>query len=1182
MSEQDKTKKELLTEMELMQKRIAELEAANDEYRNDINYTDVLIETAQIIILTLDVEGRIVHFNPYMEEISGYRLEEVKGKDWFSTFLPERGRERVRGLFKKAIGNIQTRGNINPILTKDGREREIEWYDKTLQDSNCTAIGLIAIGQDITKRKKAEEKLQESEERLRALIESTNDFIWEVDTNGVYTYCSPLIKELWGYTAEESIGKTPFERMIPEDRERTVEMFRAMAESRGSFSNMETSSFDNDGRIVVVETSGIPFYGADGSLCGYRGITRDITGRKQMENKLREEQRRLKEAQALGRIGSWEYDVDSKEITWDDETYVLYERDPALGPPNTEEEARYYPAKQVEMLRDYSARSIKNREEFRYDVEVLLPSGNISFFTCTMRPFTNESGRVVTLFGTVQDITERKQAEKALIESEENWRSLTENSPDHIMLLDKDANIQFINRTVPDLVEKDVIGKSVYEFTPSESHQDAANCFKRVLVNKESDIYNTEYRTADGETRYFEVRIGPVLHNGKVVAFISNSNDVTERKQAEEALRESHVYLQRLTGSMGDAVFSVNMPDREIEWVNDAFKILGYTPEECIGKTTEFIYSDRDEFLDFGKKMQKAVSEGKNIMYAEQLMKRKNGEVFPAEITVTFRKEGEIIVSATGIIRDISERKRYEEETMRVEKLESIGTLAGGIAHDFNNLLTGIMGNISLARGHMKLDKEAYERLEEAEKASVMARDLTQQLLTFATGGAPVTKVLDIRKLVESTCVFALRGSNVTCEVSMPKGLWAVEADAGQISQVITNLVINADQAMPEGGILKVGAGNIVVEEKSTIPVPEGSYVEISVEDNGIGISEAHMARIFEPYFTTKQKGSGLGLATSHSIIWRHHGHITAESKLNEGTTIRLYLPASDKPVLMEKEESEEISTRNKGIILVMDDEVIIRETLGKMLPLSGYEVEFSVDGAEAIERYVHARDSGKPFDAVIMDLTIPGGMGGVEAIGRLLEIDPDARVIVSSGYSTDMTMADYEKYGFSGIIAKPYSVNELRNVLKEVLPIIPDTGDLKGEDKTPKAAESHKYRILMMDDSEVILRAVSENLQEAGYEIECAGTGNDAIPLFTKSIKRKQPFDAVILDLNVRKGFGGEETIKRLRKITPDIIAIVTSGYLTDAAMLEPEKHGFDAALEKPFGIEELEELLSRLLKSG
>ncbi len=279
-----------------------------------------------------------------------------------------------------------------------------------------------------------------------------------------------------------------------------------------------------------------------------------------------------------------------------------------------------------------------------------------------------------------------------------------------------------------------------------------------------------------------------------------------------------------------------------------------------------------------------------------------------------------------------------------------------------------------------------------------------------------------------------MRGSNVRPEFSLPDDLRAVEADEAQINQVISNIIINADQAMPQGGIVKVEAKNLVISRRRTLPLPRGNYVEITIRDYGVGIAKEHLDRIFEPFFTTKQKGSGLGLATSYSIINKHSGHITVESKLGAGTTVHVYLPASMETAPIREEGIEETALVSKGRILVMDDEETIREFLYAELTEVGYDVQLTNDGSEAIEQYGEAKKAGQPFDAVILDLTIPGGMGGKETIKKLLELDPDIKAIASSGYATDPIMSEYKEYGFSAVVTKPYSAEQIEKTLQGLL----------------------------------------------------------------------------------------------------------------------------------------------------
>ncbi|MGQ9611009.1 MAG: hybrid sensor histidine kinase/response regulator [bacterium] len=385
-------------------------------------------------------------------------------------------------------------------------------------------------------------------------------------------------------------------------------------------------------------------------------------------------------------------------------------------------------------------------------------------------------------------------------------------------------------------------------------------------------------------------------------------------------------------------------------------------------------------------------------------------------------------------MRDVTEKKRMEEDILRMQKLESIGILAGGIAHDFNNILTGILGNISLAKINIDPEHESYERLTEAEKATYQAKSLTQQLLTFSSGGSPILKTTLINDLLIESVNFILSGSKVRAEFYISDDLNPVNIDKGQINQVINNIILNAVQAMPSGGIIKVYAENASLKEGLVSNLKPGNYVKISIQDNGIGIPKEHLPKIFDPYFTTKQKGSGLGLTISYAIIKKHNGHIEVDSELGKGTTFHIYLPASTEQAQIEKEEKEQDIIYGEGNILIMDDEKLIRELVQFLLIKIGYKTEVASHGEEAIELYKRSIETGKPFDAVIMDLTIPGGMGGEETIKKLLEIDPKVKAIVSSGYSNDPIMADYAKYGFSGVIAKPYKIKELSKVLHDII----------------------------------------------------------------------------------------------------------------------------------------------------
>ncbi len=391
-----------------------------------------------------------------------------------------------------------------------------------------------------------------------------------------------------------------------------------------------------------------------------------------------------------------------------------------------------------------------------------------------------------------------------------------------------------------------------------------------------------------------------------------------------------------------------------------------------------------------------------------------------------------------GTLLDVTERKRIESELSKIQKLESIGVLAGGIAHDFNNLLTAILGNTSLASMELSNNPEAKHYLRLAENAAFRARDLTKRLLTFAKGGDPVKAVSNLQDILVEAVEFALHGSNVKCIWKIPDNLWPVDIDAGQVNQVIQNLVLNADQAMPQGGVLTVFCSNMFVDSEDLLQLVPGHYVKIDIQDQGYGIPIENLKRIFDPYFTTKEmdsnKGSGLGLAIVHSIIQKHGGHIEVQSTVGSGTTFTLYLPALPDATKSSPKNAHKIDATSSGSVLVMDDEEIVRSVVDSMLKKLGYEVLLTADGLEAVTLYETLLAGQNKPDVVLMDLTVPGGMGGRKAAELILKKDPSAKIIVSSGYSNEDILLHYKDFGFQGVASKPYDLTELSRVIAEVM----------------------------------------------------------------------------------------------------------------------------------------------------
>ena len=517
----------------------------------------------------------------------------------------------------------------------------------------------------------------------------------------------------------------------------------------------------------------------------------------------------------------------------------------------------------------------------------------------------------------------------------------------------------------------------------------------------------------------------------------NKKNCTCKKSELELSLIESEEKFRLLMELATDGVLVVQ--DGKIKEVNYYLaKMCGYTIDEVLDTDLASFFHP-DDIETIATIYEKPLTDDNALAVHELTLMCKNG--YKADVEVI---AGRFIFqnkpSNLLVVRDISDRGKSDRELERTRHLESIAALSGGIAHDYNNLLTAIIGNISLAQTYLNPDDKVFLLLSQALAASKTAKDLTQKLITFSKGGSPDKKIAEVAKLVKNATEFTLSGSNLKCDFNFPENLWPVEVDSSQIGQAIHNMIMNAREAMPEGGLLEVRAENVTGDDD--LPnLSNGNYVKISITDYGKGIPKKNLDKIFNPYFSTKKmgtkKGTGLGLSICHSIIRKHGGNVTVESKHRQGTTFHLYLPGANGKSPNQRAAStteQEIPIFGEGRILVMDDEAMIRKLAGELLSYLGYEVDFALDGTEAVKHYKQAMDSKKPFDAVILDLTVKGGMGGKEAIQQLVKIDPHVTGIVSSGYCNDPEITDFGKYGFSGVVTKPYTMGELGEKLNQVI----------------------------------------------------------------------------------------------------------------------------------------------------
>lgn len=675
------------------------------------------------------------------------------------------------------------------------------------------------------------------------------------------------------------------------------------------------------------------------------------------------------------------------------------------------------------------------------------------------------------------DITDRTKAEIKLKDSEEKFRNYVETSQDLMWECDAEGKFTYLNpawKGVVGFTHDEMLGHAFSEFILPEEVEKSIEEFTLHLAGGGVKGFPSTYISKSGEIIHLLFNAIPLKNKeGIIIGTQGTAYDVTELNLTQSSLSESEKRYRQLFENLPIAVlemdFSVAKNYLEDLQLDTSILTHSYFDEnldlikECIKRVT--IINSNQAVIDLYKIRNNSELENLGKTFTEKTFRSfakilcdifqdntptenetefvgfdgiKRNILIRLTIPPGFNKSlGRVLVT----IIDITERKLFEAEMIKSSKLESLGILAGGIAHDFNNLLTGVSGNISIALRKSSDPSVRETYLREAELALQRASKLTNQLLTFSKGGIPSMEMVDIKKLIKESTRFTLRGSNVRYRLVVDNDLWIVEIDSGQIAQVIQNVVLNAAQAMVEGGIIRITARNISIDENQVHELKAGSYVCIRMKDNGIGIAEDNLHKIFDPFFTTKADGTGLGLTTSYSIVKNHDGRIIIESKVDDGTTVTIYLPALPEAETVETAKtatSSEVSgnmvdQKNSGHILVMDDEPTVQKVFRGMFQELGYTVVVVPDGKSAISMYETALASNHPFDLVVLDLTISGGMGGKETITHLQSVHPEIKAIVTSGYSNDPIFANYEKYGFQGKLAKPFTFEILEEVLNSI-----------------------------------------------------------------------------------------------------------------------------------------------------
>jgi PAS domain S-box-containing protein len=899
---------------------------------------------------------------------------------------------------------------------------------------------------NIDERKQIEEALQESEMRYRSLFEQSGDYIivMRITDNGppVITDMNETALRAHGYLREEILGK-PITLLDP-DTDSSIHDERIKALKNGGLGVFTVQHRRRDGSLFDVEVRAqIVQVGLDQFILSSE---RDVTVRRQTEAALMQSEKKYRELveTANSVILTWDTEGNITFLNDYGEKFFGFSKDELLGKnvvgtivPRSESSGRDLKGLMEEIQ--------KMPDNFRdNENENITKDGRRVWVRWANRAILNENGATVGILSIGYDITQHRQAEAVLRKRErqlaESQRLAHIGSWEHNLSTDQVVWSDELFRLLGLNPGKDEANIQTFlQIVHPDDLDDLKKAIKETVELQKPFSIDYRFILRDGTHRVLHAQ-AELTHDdaGKQVVLRGTGQDITDRKQADEALRQKEEMMRNLLDGVDEGFIVIDRHYR-ILTANRAYcNQVGLEPANVLGKhcfelshrvdrpcfengeecATRLVFETGEPHVS----MHRHVDHGGEVIFVE-------AKAFP------LKDSSGQVTSVIEVINNITEKQLLEEQRLKTQKLEAVGTLAGGIAHDFNNLLQGVFGYISMARMTVDQRQKCLDMLEQAEKALHMSVNLTNQLLTFSKGGKPVRKKMQLRPLIENSVKFALSGSRVDYKLEFDDALWMVEADEGQIGQVIQNIVLNAEQAMPLGGTVTIKANNVRALQKGLPPVlPQGNYVQMSMSDNGMGIPEDYLPKIFDPYFTTKEKGSGLGLATSYSIIKNHGGILDVESVVGKGSTFFIWLPAAEAVEAKAESLPGPGPAVGKRRILLMDDEEIVRNIAGEMISSLGHEVELVASGEEAIEKCQSANQLEKPFDLLIFDLTIRGGMGGIQTLDKLRETYPTVKAIVSSGYAEDSSLSEYGTHGFVGVLKKPYTLGELQAVLNEAL----------------------------------------------------------------------------------------------------------------------------------------------------
>lgn len=1018
---------------------ITEYKRLEENERRSHQQFQEIIKSIQDGFLAINRDWRITYINERAASNGYFRPEELIGENIWDKF-PYLVGHILETNYRKAMEE-----RVSIQFEMPGKLHDI-WYEVRIYP---TADGITVYWLDKTDRKRVENELVISEKNLAVSQEIAHigSYTWDLEKD-ILIWSDELYRILGLIPKQIRPSYDTYTSFIhPEDREDAIRKIKCAINESKPQPN-EHRILRNDGTVKLVQVKSRILKENNGKPLLIHGVVQDITEQKRAEEAIEatrieaiNERNRLQAVMDALPVGVAIVDIHGGNIRVNHEYEQIWSspRPPVQSVSDYVEYKAWWveTGHQVKPEEWGSARAVQKGETvIGQFMQIERFDGTLAYVLNSAAPVFDAHGQIIGSAVVIHDITKLKELETALRESKK-LAAIVETSEDAIISMTPEGKISSWNRGAKKLYgynAEEVMGKPALMIVPIEYHQQMRDVLRNLY---EGQVFedNRAVRIHKDETLIYVSIKSSLIRDaaGNIVEISSIHRDITERIKSEEALAKERELLMVTLNSLTEGVVATDSEDR-IFLINEAaLNLTGFTHIEAIDEPLNkiiYIIDDKtsEPVIDIINK-----NNLKNQIPRQLVLVTRDLKEVPISIhSSPIKSANSRIIGAVTVIQDITAKHKTEQELFKAEKLESLGILAGGIAHDFNNFLAAILSNIQLAQLKYRKNKDIEKYLQESIESTYRASELTRQLLTFSKGGAPVKKAASLVELIRDTAEFALRGSKVKAECFFSETLWQVEVDIGQISQVIHNLVINAKQAMPKGGTIKINAENLNIESNQQFN--PGNYVKIIIKDQGVGIPKENLVKIFYPFFTTKEEGTGLGLATSYSIIRQHDGYLEVESEVGLGTNFVIHLPALIDTIISPKAHEDVAVTSERLKILLMDDEKIILKSMGEMLEFYGHQVMLTIDGSEAIDEYRQALNADAPFDVVIMDLTVPGGMGGQEAIAHLRDIDPKIKAIVSSGYANDPIISDYKRFGFCGVMTKPYKIDELNEVLNRLI----------------------------------------------------------------------------------------------------------------------------------------------------